>query len=63
MTKYFEKVCTRVGETLASVLLWTEGESKWFRNSLFICEEWVMTQYVDSEEAEKFHEMVKNLTK
>ncbi len=63
MTKYFEKTVTRMNENLNNTLAWMKGEKELgLKNSLFICEDGVLTQYVDSEEGEKFHEMVKNLT-
>lgn len=63
VTKYFERTATRIGENSNTILAWCKGEEKFgLKNSLFICEDGVVTQYVDSEEGEKFHEMVKNLT-
>lgn len=64
MTKYFERVCTRLGESSENVKSWAEGESKLgLNNSLFICEQGNVTQYVDSEEGEAFNNMVSQLTK
>lgn len=63
MTKYFEKTVTRIGENLKSVKAWAKGEEKiGLKNSLFICENGVLTQYVDADEGEKFHEFVKSLS-
>jgi len=63
MTKYFDKCVTRIGETLNNVLAWSKGEEKLgLKNSLFICENGVVTQYCDGKEGEKFYEFIKNLT-
>ena len=52
-----------MGENSNTILAWHKGEEKLgLKNSLFVCEDGVVTQYVDSEEGEKFYEMVKNLT-
>ena len=63
MTKYFEKCVTRMGLTDRDVRAWSIGEGKLgLTNSLFICENGVVTQYCDGEEGEKFHDFIKNLT-
>lgn len=62
MTKYYEKSVTRkhVKEWMQP---WIKAEdSLGLKNSFFLIEDGMVTQYCDSEEAEKFHEMVKNLT-
>ena len=61
--KNFEKTVTRMNETTNSILKWTEGEKKLgLHNSLFIGENGNVTQYVDSDEAEEFHNYVKHLS-
>ena len=63
MTKYFERACTRIGKNSNSVMSWSKGEEPLgLKNSFFICENGTVTQYVDCEEAEKFHEYIKNLS-
>ena len=62
MTKYYEKVCTRQysKEWLDA---WAKAEaSLGLNNSFFLIENGMVRQYVDSDEAEVFHEFVKNLT-
>ena len=62
MTKYFEKCVTRIGLTDKDVIAWSLGEEELgLKNSFFICENGVVTQYCDGEEGEKFHEFIKNL--
>ncbi len=63
MTKYFEKCVTRMGLTDKDAIAWALGErGLGLKNSLFVCENGVLTQYCDREEGEKFHEFIKNLT-
>ncbi len=63
MTKYFERTATRMGLGKSEVVSWAEGEKRFGLNkSLFICQEGIVTQYVDCNEAEAFHEFVKNLS-
>ena len=62
MTKYFEKCVTRIGLTDKDVIAWSLGEKELgLKNSFFICENGVVTQYCDKEEGEKCHEFIKNL--
>lgn len=63
MTKYYEKTATRMGETLNSVLAWDRGEERLgMKNSLFICEEGKVKQYVTIEEGEAFHNRIREMT-
>ena len=66
MTEYFEKSVTRLGINSESAMAWAKGESRigliGLKNSLFICINGNMTQYINSIEGEMFHEYVKNLT-
>lgn len=61
--KTYEQTCTRLGETLNNILAWNKGEEELgLKNSLFICEDGIMEQYVESKEGEKFHNFVKNIS-
>ncbi len=61
--KNYEQTCTRLGETLNNILDWARGEKEvGIKDSLFICENGTVEQYVESSEGEKFHEFVKNLS-
>lgn len=63
MTKYFEKTVTRMNESSNNVLSWSKGEEMvGLTNSLFICENGTVIQYVDSDEGDRFLEMVSGLT-
>ncbi len=63
MAKYFEETVTRMNENLSSVLAWAKGEEELgLKSSLFICEKGVLTQYVDSDEGERFFDFVKKIT-
>ena len=60
--KYFERVCTRIGENSNSIKAWAEGEKLvGLNNSLFICIDGTAVQYCDSDEGEIFFEMVENM--
>ncbi len=62
MTKYFERSVTRqyAREWLSA---WATAEaSLGLNNSFFLIKDGMVTQYVDSDEAEVFHEFVKGLT-
>ena len=63
MEKSFEYVTTRLNMTLGGALAWCKGEELLgLKNSLFICENGKLSQYVNEEEGDKFYNMVKNLT-
>jgi len=63
MTEWFEKVCTRLNMSDKDTIKWSKGEYYLgLNNSLFICEDGEMTQYVDGDEAQEFHEWVCRLT-
>jgi len=63
MNKYFERVCTRFGESSENIKSWAKGETELgLNNSLFICEKGKVTQYVDSEEGEDFNKMIEELS-
>jgi len=48
---------------IINVRSWAEGESELgLNNSLFICEQGNLTQYVDSEEGESFNVMIEQLS-
>ena len=63
MTEYFEKSVTRLGMNSESAMAWAKGEAKLgLNNSLFICRNGKLIQYVDSEEGLVFHEDVEKIT-
>ncbi len=62
MTKYFERSVTRqyAKEWMSA---WVTAEaSLGLNNSFFLIKDGMVTQYVDSDESEKFHKFVENLT-
>lgn len=62
MTKYYERSVTRqyAKEWMHP---WATAEaSLGLMNSFFLIDHGMVTQYVDSDEAEKFHKYVKNIT-
>ena len=62
MTEYFERTVTRMGMDDRGVMAWAKGEAVLgLTNSLFICENGNMTQYVDGKEGENFHAYVVGL--
>lgn len=64
MKQYYEETATRIGESLNTVKAWAKGEERLgLKNSIFVCQKGVVTQYCNGEEAEAFHKMVTNLTK
>ena len=63
MTEYFENTCTRLGEDSDSIMAWADGERKiGLNNSLFICNNGTVTQFVDLKEGEKFHDYVLSMS-
>ncbi len=63
MSEYFERTVSRMGMTDSGAMAWAKGEARLgLKNSLFICTNGNMTQYVDPEEGEKFHKYIKDLT-
>ena len=61
MTKYYERSVTRKYRK-DWMDAWAEAEaSLGLKNSFFLIENGMVTQYVDSDEAEKFHEFVKTM--
>lgn len=61
MTQYYEKSVTRQYQK-EWMDAWVEAEaSLGLKNSFFLIEDGMVTQYVDGEEAEAFHKMVKNM--
>ena len=62
MTKYYERSVTRQHKK-EWLDAWARAEaSLGLKNSFFLINNGMCTQYVDSDEGEKFHEFVKNLT-
>lgn len=62
MSECFEKTCTRMGENSETIKCWAEGEAVLgLRNSMFICEDGIATQYVSKEEGEDFYNLVENM--
>ena len=62
MKQYYEETVTRIGESLNTVKVWAKGEERWgLEKSIFVCENGVVTQYCNGEEAEAFHKMVTDL--
>lgn len=59
MMKYFENVCTRM-YSLNLVEAWAKAEENHgLSNSIFVSENGAVMQLIDSEEAEKFHNELK----
>ena len=62
MTKYYEKVCTRPYQK-EWLEAWAKAEADMgLKNSFFLIENGMVTQFVDGDEAEEFHKHVKSLT-
>ena len=62
-TEYFENTCTRLGEDSESVMAWADGEKQiGLDSSLFLCSNGTVTQFVDLNEGEKFHDYVLSLS-
>ena len=61
MTKYFERTCTRM-YGLNLVLAWAKAEENLgLKNSLFVSQNGVVIQYIDSDEGEAFHNKLKSV--
>ncbi len=61
--KCYEQTCTRIGETSDTIKAWAKGEGEvGIKDSLFICENGRVEQYVESSEGKKFNDFVKNLS-
>lgn len=59
MSKFYEETCTRM-YSLDLVKAWTKGEENLgLKNSLFLMKNGVITQFVDCDEGEAFHETLK----
>ncbi|MCH8945443.1 MAG: hypothetical protein IIA85_00800 [Nanoarchaeota archaeon] len=66
--KYYKEI-TRINESLFSIKAWYEGESRELKkllgiglfNTLFVSSENTISIYYDSEEAENFHEKLKEV--
>ena len=62
MTKYYEKSVTRQ-HNKAWLHAWIDAEAQLgLKNSFFLIDNGMVTQYVDGEESERFHEFVKKIT-
>ncbi len=62
MTKFYERIVTR-NYKKEILRAWAEAEEKLgMKNSLFVTENGITTQYMDSDEGDAFHEKVKSLT-
>ncbi len=63
MKKYLEETTNRMGVNSGNIMAWAKGEARLgLNNSLFVCVNGNVTQYVDSREGEIFYEIIKNMS-